>query len=108
MSITPPASFIRDTPNYWVLEEAPSKSSPGKFHEVRMSKNDGKTYCTCLGWIFKARKGDGICKHIAAYMKKGYEVVVYKIEEFIAVHRAQPVLDEGAVKKKVNIHRRIL
>jgi len=88
--MTPPNKFIRQTENYWVLAEMESSSSPGKVYEVRTSKNDSKTYCNCPGWIFKARKGDGICKHIAKYQKeKPVEevIVIYKLDEFLSVKR---------------------
>ena len=106
---TPPASFIRETANYWVLAEYRSKSSPDKVHEVRTSKNDGKTYCSCLGWVFKARKGDGICKHIAAYMAKGHVVVVMNLEEFLAVKRACTLItDDANLANDVKVKRRKL
>jgi hypothetical protein len=89
------------------LDTVESSSHPGKFYEIRKSHQDGKTYCTCPGWIFKARKGDGVCKHIAAYMKKGYKVVVYKLEEFLEVKRARPVLYDinGNIDRGIELKR---
>ena len=88
---------------YEVLKQVESSSRPGKFYEIRKSHQDGKTYCTCPGWIFKARKGDGICKHIHEYMQEDnhVEVVVYKLEEFLAVQRGGLILDDVKVKSNV-------
>lgn len=105
-----PKKFLRESGNYWVLAEYGSKSNPtAKPHEVRTSKNDGKTYCTCLGWIHKARKGDGVCKHIAAFKSKepAEAVTVYSFDEFVKVKRAlaivtdtAPVVAETKVRRK--------
>lgn len=59
-----------------VLDTVESSSRPGKFYEIRKSHQDGKTYCTCPAWIFKARKGDGICKHIKAYKERHTETPI--------------------------------
>jgi hypothetical protein len=73
---------------YEVLEVVRSKSNPDKTYEIRKSHQDGKTYCTCPGWIFKARKTEGgMCKHLLAYVghatKKGVKVVVMTAKEFL-------------------------
>ena len=83
---------------YEVLEVVKSESNPDKEYEIRKSHQDGKTYCTCPGWIFKARKGDGICKHIRAYMDKGFKVVVMKLEEFLEVRRGGKLSTGKATK----------
>jgi len=94
---------------YEILDTIESSSRPGKFYEIRKSHQDGKTYCTCPNWIFKARKGDGKCKHIIDYIKKGYDVVVMNIEEFLAVKRAIPILEsDGKIAAKINIKRRTI
>lgn len=87
-----------------ILETVPSSTTPGKEYHIIRGK-DGKIYCDCPGWIFKARKGDGKCKHIIAYMKKGFQVVVMDIEEFLSVKRASLMLDDVDVKNKVKVHR---
>jgi len=72
-----PENFIRENPGvYWVLAEYPSKSSPGKVHEVRTSQRDGKTYCTCRGWIVALNAGHGICTHIRQYKSRSRAEVV--------------------------------
>jgi predicted nucleic acid-binding Zn finger protein len=105
--MTPPRTFVRETKNYWVLAEVPSDSSD-QVYEIRTSKNDEKTYCTCKGWIFKARKGDGICKHIRRFKQEQpeQEVVVYKLDEFLAVKRTLVLDDDaGSVRKTVKTKR---
>lgn len=95
-----PKKYLRDSTNYWVLAEYGSKSNPAaKPHEVRTSKNDGKTYCTCLGWIHKARKGDGVCKHIAAFKSKepAEAVTVYSFDEFVRVKRTLAIVTDAEV-----------
>lgn len=52
-----------------LLKEYPSKSSPGKKHEVRIGA-DNRIYCTCPSWKFKKGRGDGMCKHVKAYRKE--------------------------------------
>ena len=105
--MTTPDKFVRETEHYWVLAEEESESRPGKFYEIRTSKRDGKTYCNCPSWIFKARKGDGICKHIANYKRHQPEapVVVYKFDEFVAVKRGIALMQGGAVKTDVKVRR---
>lgn len=94
---------------YEVLKRVESSSSPGKFYEIRKSHQDGKTYCSCPSWIFQARKGDGICKHIAAYMKEGFDVVVMNITEFLEVKRARLVLmPEKRMTKNIDVKRNLL
>ena len=47
----------------WTLVATfPSKSSPGKRHEVRVGA-DGQTYCTCPAWAFSQASSKG-CKHM--------------------------------------------
>ena len=83
---------------YEVLIVVKSESNPDKTYEIRKSHQDGKTYCTCPGWIFKARKGDGICKHIKAYQASNptTKVVIMTHEDFENFRRALPTL---AIKK---------
>jgi len=102
---------------YDVLDTVESSSSPGTFYEIRTSHRDGKTYCTCPGWIHKARKSDGICKHIAAYMQRMKRVaktvaevpklVIYKLDEFLAVKRNDNLIDveSTGMKKKLHVNR---
>ena len=97
------------TKPYDVLETVESSSRPGEFYEIRKSHRDGKTYCTCKGWIFKARKGDGICKHIADYIRRGAQVIVYKYEEFMELRRGEKLDATPAAEPKrapkVNVNR---
>lgn len=93
-----PKEFVSQTSNYWVLAVVPSSSGNGSY-ELRTSKNDGKTYCTCLGWIHKARKGDGVCKHIAAFKKQkpAEAVTVYSFDEFVKVKRTLAIITDAEV-----------
>lgn len=86
---------------YEVLKVVESDSRPGEFYEIRRSHQDGKTYCTCKGWIFKARKGDGVCKHIAAYQAEHHEekIVVMTHSDYESFRRAIP---QTAVKRMRN------
>lgn len=74
-----------------VLERVESSSRAGVFYEIRKSHYDGKTYCTCPAWIFKARKGNGICKHLAVYLEalkssgKEAKIEIYTADEFAKV-----------------------
>ena len=79
---------------YEVLETVESESHRGTFYEIRKSHQDGKTYCTCPAWVFKARKGDGVCKHIAAYRSRHTEenVVVMTHADYQEFRRAMPKL----------------
>lgn len=100
--------MVSETGNYWVLARVPSSSS-AEVYELRTSKNDGKTYCTCKGWIFKARKGDGICKHIAGFKREqpAEQVIVYSFDEFIKVKRAITIIDDMPdVSKQINVRRK--
>jgi hypothetical protein len=103
-----PKATIRETENYWVLAEEESSSSPGTFHEVRTSKRDGKTYCTCKGWVFGARKGNGICKHIRAFKMRApaEPLVIMNFEEFVAVKRGIQLISDGAVKANASVRRK--
>lgn len=73
---------------YEVLARVKSTSNPDKTYEIRKSNRDGKTYCTCPGWIHKARKTEGgMCKHLAKYIyeqaKEGVTVVAMKFSDFV-------------------------
>jgi hypothetical protein len=50
----PPAILVKQCPS----------SSSDKIHEVRISRNDGKMYCTCRGWTNHkhCRHTDGVTK----------------------------------------------
>ena len=97
------------SPYFDILEVVESASRPGKTYEIRKSKQDGKTYCTCPAWIFQARKGNGICKHIAAYIARvGETVVVYGIEEFMTLKRSGKLFvpdTDIKVPKIINVKR---
>jgi len=85
---------------YTVLLVVKSESRPDVTYEIRESHQDGKTYCTCPSWIFKARKGDGICKHIAAYKlsNPATKVVVMSHTDYENFKRALPTLAIKRVK----------
>ena len=96
--INKPANFIREREGYyWVLAEYESKSSPGKMYEVRTSKRDGKTYCTCRGWVaalnrqrFGGVKGEAVCCHIEEYRRSGKAtepIIIMDFEDFVHVKR---------------------
>ena len=91
---------------YEVLAVVKSKSNPDKTYEIRRSHQDGKTYCTCLGWIFKARNGDGICKHIKEYMaaKPETPIVVMTHIDYENFKRALPQVAFKKVKNTA-VHR---
>lgn len=106
-----PEAFVKETGNYWVLETYSSKSSD-KTHEVRTSKNDGKTYCTCRGWIVKlnqskATGGRPECTHIEQYrsVKKDVVIEVMNFEDFAAVKRGIQLIDDGDVQSSVRVRR---
>lgn len=86
---------------YTVLIVVKSDSRPDVTYEIRQSHQDGKTYCTCPGWIFKARKGDGLCKHIKAYMANNAAtpIIVMTHIDYENFKRALPQL---AIKKVRN------
>jgi|APIni6443716594_1056825.scaffolds.fasta_scaffold00027_22 hypothetical protein len=44
-----------------VVKRFESDSSPGTFHEIRISRNDGKCYCSCRGYVQHKH-----CKHFAS------------------------------------------
>jgi hypothetical protein len=97
--MTKPSKFLRETEHYWVLEEYQSKSEPGKIYEVRISKRDEKTYCTCRGWIVKLNQSkrtglEAVCKHITIFRStnKAEKIVVYTLDEFNSVKRSCPML----------------
>jgi len=41
-----------------VVKRFESESTPGLFHEVRISRMDGKCYCSCRGFVHNKH-----CKH---------------------------------------------
>jgi hypothetical protein len=112
---TRPSSFIREKPGiYWVLAEYPSKSSPGKMYEVRTSQRDGKTYCTCRGWVaalnknrWTKTKGPACCCHINAYKKNKPEepLVIMDFEDFVAVKRGITIITNASVGSDVKVRR---
>lgn len=100
---------LRETPVYWVLAEYPSKSSPGTVHQVRTSKQDGRTYCTCRGWVVKLNqnKGEAICTHIAQYKKSNATkvITVYDMESYLVFTRGPRIIDGGPVSESVTVTR---
>jgi len=104
--IKAPKTFLRDTKKdgstavYWVLAEYGSKSNPSApKHEVRTSKQDGKTYCTCRGWIVALNAGHGLCTHIKQYRsnREVEPIVIMDFESFAAVKRGISIIDDGEV-----------
>jgi hypothetical protein len=92
-----PASFIREREGYyWVLAEYESSSEPGKMYEVRTSQRDGKTYCTCKGWVCalnRIRKtggsGEALCRHLLDFKATRPEepLVVMDFNDFAVARR---------------------
>ena len=92
-----PTNFIRERAGYyWVLAEYESRSSPGKFYEVRTSQRDGKTYCTCKGWVGALNKlrrigskADVMCCHIELFREQrpAETIAVMNFEDFVHVKR---------------------
>jgi len=116
MSIKTPSSFIREKAGiYWVLAEYPSKSSPGKMYEVRTSQRDGKTYCSCRGWVAALNKqrwtkvkGDAECCHIKAYKKQKptETIVIMDFDAFVSVKRGIPLSTKSVtLKDDVSVRR---
>lgn len=103
-----PKKFLRETSNFWVLAEYKSKSNPSaKAYEVRTSKNDGKTYCTCRGWIVALNAGHSICTHIRQY-KAGKEVepiVVMDFESYTKVKRGLQLITDADVSADTKVRR---
>jgi hypothetical protein len=105
-----------ETESYFIVDQYPSSSSPGKIHEVRTSKRDGKTYCSCRGWIVKLNQqkaggGPAICTHIAQYMSKQkttakpVEVIVMDFESFASVKRGIAITSDAKVASNVKVRR---
>lgn len=95
-----PKKFLRETSNYWVLAEYASKSNPSaKAYEVRTSKNDGKTYCTCRGWIVALNAGHSICTHIRQFKlgKEAEPIVVMDFESYTRVKRGIALITDAEV-----------
>lgn len=92
-----PTNFIREREGYyWVLAEYESWSEPGKFYEVRTSQRDGKTYCTCRGWIGALNKlrrigskGEAVCCHIELFREQrpAEPIIAMNFEDFVHVKR---------------------
>ena len=90
-----------------ILETVASESTPGKEYHIIQGK-DGKVYCDCPSWIFKARKSNGLCKHLVAYVARGNQVVVYGIEEFMTLKRSGKLFvpdTEIKAPKIINVRR---
>jgi hypothetical protein len=99
--------FERETEKFFILRTVPSKSNPNISYEIRTSKQDGKTYCTCPGWIHKARKSDGLCKHILSFKAETFEpIAVYKFDEFVSVKRGLSLTSDAEVSKNVSVRRK--
>jgi hypothetical protein len=50
---------------YAVMDTFPSKSRPDKPpHEVRISKQDGRVYCTCKSWQMRKT-----CRHLKSFLE---------------------------------------
>lgn len=47
------------------VRQFPSSSDPTLDHEVRISRTDGKMYCTCKGWRMRKK-----CQHLDAVSKE--------------------------------------
>ena len=114
MAIQAPKTFLRDTKKdgstavYWVLAEYLSKSSPNKpAYEVRTSKQDGKTYCTCRGWIVALNAGHSLCTHIKQYKqgKTAEPIVLMDFEAFASVKRGLVLTDDATVANNVKVRR---
>ena len=106
-----PEAFVRESENYWILQEYESKSS-SSIHEVRTSKNDGKTYCTCRGWIVKLNQsketgGRPECTHIKQFRKnkKAVAIEVMNFEDFANVKRGIQLIDDAKVGGNVKVRR---
>lgn len=109
-----PKNFLREKPGiYWVLAEYESKSEPGKMYEVRTSQRDGKTYCTCRGWVMALNKtkvngGEAECCHIKDFRSSGKAtepIVIMDFESFAAVKRGIPLNAGGKVGNDVRVRR---
>jgi len=113
--MTTPKKFLRDTDKngklavYWVLAEYGSKSNPSaKPHEVRTSKQDGKTYCTCRGWVVALNAGHSICTHIRQFKlgKENEPIVLMDFESFTKVKRGLSLITDDSSVEQVNKVRR--
>jgi hypothetical protein len=79
-----------------VLDEFESESAPGTFHQIRTSDADGRTYCTCQGWVGALNrmrklglKGEARCKHIEDYRRRpdARPMVIHDFDSFASVRR---------------------
>jgi len=116
--MTEPQNYKHQTENFWVLEYYKSSSSD-KNYEVRTSKRDHKTYCTCRGWIVKLNQSKvtgkpAECKHIKMYKallktsatpQAAEAVVVYNFDEFIAVKRSLDLTPDGKTGSSIKVRR---
>ena len=73
-----PTKFIRENDDHWILAEyIPSKpvyyktgekKGQKKLWEIRTSKNDESTYCSCPNWVTRLHSdGDKNCKHLLLF-----------------------------------------
>ena len=96
-----PKKFLRETDHYWVIGEEPSDSSDDVY-EIRTSKRDGRTYCSCPFWYRTLQPrwsgAQGICKHLRRFMdKQATKTLAYPDEvEQVTVYD----LDSWAVAKR--------
>lgn len=103
-----PKKFMRETSNFWVLSEYKSKSNPAaKAYEVRTSKNDGKTYCTCRGWIVALNAGHSVCTHIRQFKagKEAEPIELMDFESFAKVKRGLSLTTDAEVGSDTKVRR---
>lgn len=112
--MTAPVTYLSHTANFWVLAEYESSSSPGKVYQVRTSKNDEKTYCTCRGWVNKLNQAkrtgcEAVCTHISQFRKAQPAVsitIATELSSVVVVKRAGFMADEPAtLNKNVKVRR---
>ena len=87
---------------YTVLAVVQSKSNPDKTYEIRLSNQDGTTYCTCMSCIMSFHKNDGKadCKHLREYIKNNpnTKVIVMDQKCYEEFKRAVPILAVKRIK----------